>query len=150
MGKILPHTARSSMHRQIQAQLLKPALFCLLVSFTVTAILEVLMMTSLTITVFCELTAVSTGKWKSARRVDCLTLKEKTIRCFKVSLDIYQSRRRNVLEDLKFLLLLLLFEFMYCQNILGLPMQIPYNLNLSDVPHCFAFLPCCQLLAYNV
>jgi len=38
----------------------------------------------------------------------------------------------------------------FCQNILGLPMQIPSNLNLSDVPHCFAFSPCCQLLAYNV
>jgi hypothetical protein len=138
------------MHRQIQAQLLKPALFCLLVSFTVAAILEVLMMTSLAITVFCELTAVSTGKWKSARRVDCLTPKKKAIRCFKVSVNIYQSRRRNVLEDLTFLLLLLLLEFVFCQNILGLPMQIPYNLNLSDVPHCFAFSPYCQLLAYNV
>jgi hypothetical protein len=53
------------MHRQIQAQLLSPALFCLLVSFTVAAILEVLMMTSLAIKVFCELTAVSTGKWMS-------------------------------------------------------------------------------------
>jgi hypothetical protein len=138
------------MHRQNQAQLLKPALFCLLISVTVAAILGVLTMTSMAITVFCELTAVSTGKWKSARRVDCLTLKKKAIRRFKVSVNIYQSRRRNVLEDFKFLLLLLLFEFAFCQNILGLPMQIPYNLNLSDVPHCFAFSPFCKLLAYNV
>jgi hypothetical protein len=50
------------MHRQIQAQLLKPGMFCLFVSFTVAAILEVLMMTPLVIKVFCELPAVSTGK----------------------------------------------------------------------------------------
>jgi len=82
-------------------------------------------MTSMAIKVFCELTAVSTGKWKSARGVDCLSLKKKVIRWFKASVNIYQSRRHNVLEDLEFLLLLLLFEFVFCQNILGLLMQIP-------------------------
>jgi hypothetical protein len=82
--------------------------------------------------------------------VDCLTVKKKAIRCFKASVNIYQSRRRNALEDLKLLLSLLLFEFVFCQNMLGLLMQIPYTLNLSDVPHCCASSPCCHLLAYNV
>lgn len=76
-----------------------------------------------------------------------MSLKRKAIRCFKASVNIFQSGQRNVLEDLKFLLLLSLFEFVFCQNILGLLMQIPYTLYLSDVPHCCASSPCCQLLA---
>lgn len=141
----------SQLNAQADPRTAPEACYIQFVSFTVAALLEVLMMTLLAIKVLCELTALSTGKWNSARRVDCLTLNRKRAsRCLKASVNIYQSRRRNVLEDLKFLLLLLLLEFVFCQNILGLLMQNPYTLNLSDVPHCCASSPYCQLLAYYI